>query len=127
MEETTMRIKQTIIVAVLAVFICAAAALSQEKGMASQEKASGEAKVTITNNKFEPKTVTIKAGSEVIWENKEGTHTVTADDDSWTSAALTAGKTYSHKFDKPGTYAFYCSFHGGKGGHDMSGVINVTR
>ena len=122
-----MRIKQTIIVAVLAVFICAAAALSQEKGMASKEKSSGEAKVTITNNKFEPKTVTIKAGSEVIWDNKEGTHTVTADDGSWTSAALTAEKTYSHKFDKPGKYLYYCSFHGGKDGHEMSGVINVTR
>jgi len=122
-----MRIKQTIIVSVLGVFICAAAALSQVKGMASQEKASGEAKVTITNNNFEPKTVTIKAGSEVIWENKEGTHTITADDGSWTSAALTAGKTYSYKFDKPGKYPYYCSFHGGKDGHDMSGVVNVTR
>ena len=59
--------------------------------------------------------------------DKEGTHTVTADDDSCTSAALTAGKTYSQKFDKSGTYPFYCSFHGGKGGHDMSGVVNVTR
>src|SRR5262245_20019613 len=122
-----MRIKQTIIVSFLAVFGCAAAALSQEKGMTSQEKSSGGAKVTITNNNFEPKTITIKAGSEVTWENKEGTHTVTADDGSWTSAALTAGKTYSYKFDKPGEYPYYCSFHGGKGGHDMSGVVNVTR
>ena len=122
-----MRIKQTIIVSVLAVFLCAAAALSQEKGMASQKKASGGAKVTITNNKFEPKTVTIKAGSEVTWENKEGSHTVSADDGSWASSALTAGKTYSQKFDKPGKYQYYCAFHGSKGGHDMSGVINVTR
>jgi plastocyanin len=122
-----MQIKQTIIVSVSAVFLCAVALFSQEKGMASQEKASGGAKVTITNNKFEPKTVTIKAGSEVTWENKEGTHAVSADDGSWTSSALTAGKTYSQKFDKPGTYPYYCAFHGGKGGHQMSGVINVTR
>jgi len=122
-----MRIKQTIIVSVLAVFLCAAAALSQEKEVASQDKSSGGSKVTITNNKFEPKTVTIKAGSEVTWENKEGTHTISADDGSWTSSALTAGKTYSQKFDKPGKYPYYCAFHGGKGGHDMSGVVNVTR
>jgi plastocyanin len=121
-----MQIKQTIIMSVLAVFLCAVAALSQEKGLASQEKASGGAKVTITNNKFEPKTVTIKAGSEVTWENKEGTHAVSADDGSWSSSALTAGKTYSQKFDKPGKYPYYCAFHGGKGGHEMSGVINVT-
>jgi plastocyanin len=122
-----MQIKQTIIVSVLAVFLCVVAVFSQEKGVASQEKASGGAKVTITNNKFEPKTLTIKAGSEVTWENKEGTHAVSADDGSWTSAALTAGKTYSQKFDKPGKYPYYCTFHGGKGGHEMSGVINVTR
>jgi plastocyanin len=122
-----MRIKLTIIVSVLSVFICAAAALSHVKGMASQEKASGGAKVAITNNKFEPKIVTIKAGSEVTWENKEGTHAVSADDGSWTSSALTAGKTYSQKFDKPGKYSYYCTFHGGKGGHEMSGVVNVTR
>ena len=120
-----MRIKQTIVVAVLAALLCGAVALSQEKSVASQEK--GAAKVTVTNNKFEPKTVTVKAGSEVIWENKEGTHTVTADDGSWASAGLTAGKTFSHKFDKPGKYPYYCSFHGGKGGHDMAGVVNVTR
>jgi plastocyanin len=51
---------------------------------------------------------------------------VTADDGSWSSSGLTAGKTYTHKFDKPGKYAYYCTFHGSKGGHEMSGVINVT-
>lgn len=122
-----MRIKQTAIVAVLTALLCAAAAFSQEKEAASQETASGGAKVTITNNKFEPKTITVKAGSEVTWENKEGTHTVAADDGSWTSSALTAGKTYSRKFDKPGKYPYYCAFHGSKGGHDMSGVVDVTR
>ena len=110
-----MRIKHVIIMAVLATVLCVGAALSQE-----------QAKVIITNNKFEPKALTIKAGSEVTWENKEGTHAVTADDDSWTSSGLTAGKTYTRKFDKPGKYAYYCTFHGGKGGHEMSGVINVT-
>ncbi|HEU0180007.1 MAG TPA: cupredoxin domain-containing protein [Blastocatellia bacterium] len=118
-----MRIKQTISVGILAVLLCAAAALSQDKGKASQEKVI----VTLSNNKFEPKTVTIKAGSEVTWENKEGTHTVTADDGSWSSPTLSAGQTFSHKFDKPGKYPYYCTFHGGKGGQGMSGVVNVTR
>ncbi len=122
-----MRITQTIVVSVLAILLCAAVALSQEKSMATREKASEGAKVIITNNKFEPVIVNIKAGSEVTWENKEGSHTVSADDGSWTSAALTAGKTYNQKFDKPGKYPYYCAFHGSKGGHNMSGVINVTR
>jgi plastocyanin len=121
-----MQRKQTIITAVLATALCFATTLSQDKASASQEKASGEAKVIITNNKFEPKTITVKAGTEVTWENKEGAHTVSADDGSWKSAALTAGKTFSYKFDKPGKYPYYCGFHGGMGGREMSGVVNVT-
>src|SRR5215475_2948403 len=122
-----MRIKQTIIVAVFAAVLCAAAALSQDNGNGSHDNASEGAKVILSNNKFEPKTVTVKAGSQVTWETKEGTHTVTADDGSWTSAALTAGKTFSHKFDKPAKYPYYCTFHGSKGGHNMAGVVIVTR
>jgi plastocyanin len=118
--------KQTILMSVLAMVLCFATAISQNKANASQEKASEGAKVTITNNKFEPKTITVKAGSEVTWENQEGSHTVSADDGSWNSGALTAGKTYSYKFDKPGKYPYYCGFHGSKGGHEMAGVVIVT-
>ena len=83
--------------------------------------------VTIGNFKFTPKNVTIKAGSEVTWVNKEGTHTVTADDGSFQSPNLSAGKNYTHTFTRPGTYRYYCSFHGGAGGADMSGVVTVTK
>jgi plastocyanin len=54
-------------------------------------------------------------------------HTVTADDISWISSTLTAGQTFSHKFDKPGKYPYYCAFHGAKGGHNMAGVVNIAR
>lgn len=121
-----MQRKQTIITAVLATVLCFATAISQNMVKASREKASEGATVTIFNNRFEPKTVTVKAGTEVTWENKEGAHTVSADDGSWKSAALTAGKTYSYKFDKPGKYPYYCGFHGSAGGHEMSGVVIVT-
>src|SRR5262245_21586847 len=122
-----MKKKMTTIVVVFAAVLCVAAARSQDNGKATQDKAPVGARVILSNNKFEPKTVTVKAGSEVTWENKEGTHVVTADDDSWTSSTLTAGQIYSHKFDKPGKYSYYCTFHGSKGGHDMAGVVNVTR
>src|SRR5258708_17889480 len=85
------------------------------------------AKITITNFKFEPKDITVKAGTIVTWENKEGTHSVNADDGSFSSPTLSAGKTFTHKFTKPGTYGFYCSFHGSKGGGDMSGTVTVTK
>jgi len=84
------------------------------------------AKITITNFKFEPKDITVKVGTIVTWENKEGNHSVNADDGSFSSPTLGPGKTYTHKFTKAGTYGFYCSFHGSKGGGDMAGTVTVT-
>lgn len=89
-------------------------------------KLAGEKKVTLSNFQFSPQTITIKAGDIVVWENKEGAHTVTADDNSWESPTLNAGQTFTHKFDKPGTYRYHCSFHGSAGG-GMAGVVKVTR
>ena len=43
------------------------------------------------------------------------------------AVSRTAGKSFSHKFTKAGTYRYYCSFHGSEGGGDMSGTITVTR
>ena len=85
------------------------------------------ATVTISNFQFTPKVVRIKAGSEVTWQVKEGSHTVSADDGAFTSPTLSAGKKFSYTFSKPGTYRYYCSFHGSKGGHDMAGTVIVTR
>jgi len=82
--------------------------------------------VTITNFTFTPKVVRVKAGTEVTWQVKEGTHTVTADNGSFESPALSAGKSFTHKFATAGTYRYYCSFHGSKGGHDMAGTVVVA-
>ena len=89
--------------------------------------ADDPAKVTVSNVKFEPRTLTVKAGTTVTWENKEGTHTVTSDNGAFESDTLSAGQSFSHKFDKPGRYPYYCTFHGSKGGHDMAGMIVVTK
>ena len=37
------------------------------------------ATVAVSNTKFEPRTLRVKAGTTVTWENKEGVHTITAD------------------------------------------------
>ena len=91
------------------------------------EPAVAAATVAISNFQFAPKVVRIKAGSEVTWEVTEGTHTVTADNGGFESPTLSAGKKFSHTFSTPGTYRYFCSFHGSKGGHDMAGTVIVTR
>lgn len=84
------------------------------------------ATVTITNFQFSPKVVRIKAGAEVTWTVKEGTHNVTGDGGAWASPTLSAGKSFSHQFATAGTYGYHCSFHGNVG-HDMFGTVIVSR
>lgn len=82
--------------------------------------------VSINNTQFEPKTLTLTKGSTVTWVNKEAKpHTVTADDNSFSSKVLKEGETYSYKFEKPGTYAYHCAFHGGNAGKGMAGTIVI--
>lgn len=82
--------------------------------------------VTIQGFSFNPGEVTIPVGTTVRWTNKGGSHTVTADDGSFGSSTLSNGETYEFVFNTPGTYAYYCEFHGGPGGEGMSAVITVT-
>jgi plastocyanin len=83
--------------------------------------------VKLTNFKFEPKVLTVKAGTTVEWVNEGGRHTIEADNGSFKSDVLTQGGKFEHKFVKPGSYAYHCGFHGEKGGKDMAGKIVVTR
>ncbi len=87
----------------------------------------GSQTVAINDFNFAPKAITVKVGTTVTWDNRQGTHTVNADNGSFESPTLTAGKKFSYKFTKPGTYRYYCSFHGGRGGSEMSGVVKVTK
>ena len=88
-----------------------------------QEKAT----VKISSFKFEPKTLTIAPGTTVEWVNDGGRHSVVADNGSFKSDVLKQGDKFEHKFDKAGTFAYHCEFHGEKGGKDMAGSIVVRR
>jgi len=89
--------------------------------------AQGANQVTITNFKFEPKTLTVNEGDTVTWNNKEGLHTVKSDMDVFVSKNLKAGEGFSYQFTKAGKYPYHCAFHGSKGGDDMTGTIVVKK
>lgn len=79
---------------------------------AAPAEATESASVSISQMRFNAATVTIKAGGTVTWTNGEGApHTVTATDGSFGSAQLSNGDTFSHTFDKPGTYTYFCQVH----------------
>src|SRR6266446_565625 len=66
---------------------------------------------------FSPATLTIKAGTTVVWKNTtQVAHTVTSDDgksfDSGSSNPIAPQSgTFSFKFATPGTYAYHCTIH----------------
>jgi plastocyanin len=68
--------------------------------------------VAIHGFAFAPQVITVKVGTTVTWtQQDEDSHTVTADDKSFTSDALANGQTYTHTFSAAGTYAYHCSIH----------------
>lgn len=89
--------------------------------------AANKVMVKISNFQFEPKALTVKAGTTVEWVNEAGRHTIESDTGAFKSEVLSAGGRFEFKFTKPGTYAYHCGLHGAKGGKDMAGKIIVQR
>ena len=69
-------------------------------------------RILIKDFMFQPTTLTVAAGSVVIWSNADDEpHTVTSDSGLFRSGAMDTNESFSYKFDKPGTYRFVCSIH----------------
>ena len=61
---------------------------------------------------FAPVSLTVAAGTTDTWGNNDSTaHTATADGGRWNSNAVSAVKTFTFKFDAPGTYKYHCTIH----------------
>lgn len=87
----------------------------------SSASAPRAATVTIPDDAFSPRSVTIATGGTVTWENRDGNHTVTARDRSWDSGIFDEGGRYQRRFPDPGTYAYLCLLH-----PDMTGSVQVV-
>ena len=82
-------------------------------------QAPAKASVTIDDDFFSPKAVTIRAGGSVTWTNRGNPHTATGS--AFDSGNLNTGQKFTHRFPKAGTYAYVCAYHS-----DMTGTIKVT-
>ena len=91
----------------------------------SQASVSGNT-ITIKNFAFTPKTITVKTGSIVRWENKDSSpHRIIfidkdGQDTPVDSSVLSSTQSWSKKFDQPGTYSYYCKIH-----PEMTGTVIV--
>ena len=78
--------------------------------------------VAIKNFAFSPATVTVTAGSTVVWTNDDSIqHDITFDGGSIASNVLNHNDTFSHTFPTAGTYHYICSIH-----PFMHGTVIVT-
>jgi plastocyanin len=70
------------------------------------------AEVKIDNFTFTPPTLTVTAGTEVTWTNRDDIpHTVVTEDKTVKSKVLDTDDKFTYTFTKPGTYAYFCSLH----------------
>lgn len=70
------------------------------------------ADVKIDNFAFGPQTLTVAVGTTVTWTNRDDIpHTVVSTDGVFKSKARDTDETFSYKFDKAGTYSYFCSIH----------------
>jgi plastocyanin len=68
--------------------------------------------VAIDNFSFAPAVKTVPAGSTITWVNHDDVpHLVVGTEKQFKSPVLDTDETFSHTFDAPGTYEYFCSIH----------------
>jgi amicyanin len=100
------------------------AAPSATSGPANGARAtpSTTADVGIANFKFTPAAVTVKAGTTVVWTNKDSiAHSVNFTTGGINSNVLNQNEQFRFTFTTPGTYDYICSIH-----PFMHGSVTVT-
>ena len=95
-------------VAVLAAALLCGGAAS----VAAPPRAAAVYTVTIENMQFTPLNLTVHAGDQVVFVNKDlFPHTATADGKAFDSHDIAANASWTYQTAKAGEYAYSCSFH----------------
>lgn len=84
---------------------------------------AGTAEVAIRNYAFEPAELRVKAGTTVVWSNRERrvSHSIRfLGKDGFESERFFPDESWQHTFTTPGTYAYSCGPH-----PEMHGTIVV--
>ncbi|MDQ3705556.1 MAG: cupredoxin domain-containing protein [Chloroflexota bacterium] len=77
----------------------------------------------VSHDRFSPRTIWIKTGTTVRWNNEDGElHTASSVDGSWSTRALNDGESDTVTFLNPGTYNYLCNFHQ----DEMFGTVVVS-
>ncbi len=100
---------------------------AEEPAATQQEAIPAVVKVSVGDNFYKPKNLTIKRGQSISWRNEGAiAHTVTSDTDSsvkFDSGTLDPRGVYALKPTTPGEITYYCTIHG----KVQSGTVTVER
>jgi len=87
---------------------------------ASPTNVTSAARVTIRLLKFSPDKIEVKSGETVEWANADLTPHTATDQGMFNSGTIDAGASWSHTFNQPGTFPYFCTFH-----PEMKGIVVV--
>jgi plastocyanin len=72
----------------------------------------GGHEVVDDNFSFSPDNATVPAGSTVTWINRDDVpHNIVGTEQQFKSPVLDTDEQFSHRFDVPGAYRYFCSLH----------------
>jgi len=73
---------------------------------------AGAKQVVVDNFSFAPSMAAVAAGSTVTWTNRDDVpHNIVSAEQKFKSPVLDTNEQFSHTFDAPGTYRYFCSIH----------------
>jgi len=77
--------------------------------------------VEVVDKDFLPRDLTVPLGATITWKSTADLpHNVVEDRGDFSSPTLSGGDEWSHTFDTPGTFYYYCTLH-----HSMLGSVIV--
>ena len=78
----------------------------------AETQTAGAHEVMIDNFSFTPGTLAVPVGTSVMWTNHDDVpHTVVSTEQMFKSPVLDTDERFSHRFDAPGAYDYFCSIH----------------
>jgi len=107
--------KHTLLITMAVALLLLAGCSSQTA--AADKVHSGEVTVEMKNMKYVPAKLTVKAGTKVVFTNRDvmphdvvqiAVKELTKSDPGFTSPVVGMGESWSHTFDKPGEYPILC-------------------
>ena len=115
------RLPALVVPAVLAAAVVLAGCGDDGGGGADAAPVTRVTEVAAKDNRFTPAAIQVPAGTEVTWRFDDGfvPHDVKAD--GFSSGDPQRKGTFTHTFDRPGTYPYRCTIHDG-----MTGRVVVT-